>query len=162
MTYPEIIISRFPHLRPISNHVGNQSRTKVSSQIDRISGLPAKAGTDAENDKEECKRKQGTSPEIVIVLEGEDHEHKDGAGDELGEELACPRHEGGRVCAEDACRGSVREARHRSDVGAAFVDVDGRSVVPVDDGSRAHGAEDLGGRVNGPLAPGKLAQNAAG
>lgn len=104
--------------------------TEVSSKVDSIARLPSKTSTDAENDEEQHQRCQVPSSEITVVLQCVDAEHQDCGGDELGEELAGARHEGGRVGAEDAGGGVVGEAGDGADVGPAFVDVNCGFVVP--------------------------------
>lgn len=144
----------------VSNHIGHQSRTKVTSQVDGIARLPAKARADAKDEEEQAQRHQVPSANVVRIGQGEDAEHEDAAGDELGEEHAGPGHEGRRVRAEDA--GGGGRPRHGPDPGAPFEGVKGRLVVAIDDGCAGHGPEELGQGVHGQLAPGVAAVQAVG
>jgi len=99
---PEVVPTCGPYLMTISNHVRYESWTKVTGKVDRISCLPAKAGTNAEYDEEEAEWSKRTSTDVSLVLECVDHEHEKSAGDELGEKHSGLGHEFSRVSAEDA------------------------------------------------------------
>lgn len=116
---------------PISNHIRDQSWTKVTSQIDRISSFPTETRTDSKDDEKESEWCKIASAKVAIVLEGVDQEHQEGAGDEFGEELARLCHERRRICAEDAGSGCV--ASDCANIGTALKDVNGGLVVCVDD-----------------------------
>lgn len=150
-TYPEIVTTCGPHFMAISNHERHQSGTKVTSKVDGITSLPTEAGTNTKDEEEEAERHQVSSSNVVRVGQGEDAEHEDAAGNEFGEEHACPGHESGRVCAKDAS-GSGR-ASHGSDTGAPFKGIESRLVVGIHDGSASHGSEELGKGIDGELSP---------
>ena len=77
----------------IADHVGDQARTKVTSKVDGIAGFPvmcqfrraygicgcsnspAKASTNAKDDKEETKWCKGSSSNVSVVFQGVDEEH---------------------------------------------------------------------------------------
>jgi len=85
----------------VSEHVAHQTWTKVTGEVDGVSGLPSEARTDAENEEEH--RASGTKVSggvVALVTNGEDDKHEDPAGDELGEELARLGQERGRIRAE--------------------------------------------------------------
>ncbi|CAF3502970.1 unnamed protein product [Fusarium graminearum] len=97
-----------PHFTSISEHVRNQTRTKITSQVDGISSFPTKAGTDTEDQEEQTQWHQWTSADVGAVRHGKDDELQNRAGDEFGEEhaSACHKlsrigteHSGGRVLA---------------------------------------------------------------
>lgn len=111
--------------------------------------------------EEQGQRGERAGADVVVVLEREDDEHQDGRGDELGEKHAGARHEGGRVRAEDAGAGRVGVAGHGAHA-VTLVVVDGRVVVAVHDGRRAHGAQHLRGGVDGEFPPRELAEDAVG
>lgn len=159
---PEVVVPRRPHLMPIPQPIRHDPRPQVPCHIDRRSRLPAETGTNAVDDEKQRQRCQRPRAEIPVVLDRVDEEQKDGAGDEFGEELARLGHEGGGVGAEDAGGGGVAVAGHGADAGAALVDVDGGSVVGVDDERGAASAEELGEHVGREFAPGEAAEDAVG
>lgn len=159
---PEVVVSSLEDLSAVAQEIRHQSWTKVTGQVDGISGFPAEAGTDTENDEEETQRCQWARTDVALILQGVDHEHEQRAGDEFGEELTRLGHEGLWVCAEDSGRGGVAVSWDGADVGSTFVDVDGGFVVCVDDGRGAHGAKDLGEGVDGEFSPGEFAEDAVG
>lgn len=159
---PEVVIRRRPDLMPVAEEVGHESGAEVPCHIDGKPGLPSKAGSDTKEDEEEPEGCEGARAEVPIVLEDVDEEHEDGAGDEFGEELTRPRHEGGRVRAEDACRRSIREPRNGADAVTAFVNINGGLVVTIDDAGGAHGPKDLGEHVHREFSPGEAPEDAVG
>ncbi len=92
-TYPEVVATEGPDLMAIADHVGDQARTKVTSKVDSIAGFPvmcqfkcaygicgcsnspAKASTNAKDDKKETKWCKGSSSNVSVVFQGVDEEH---------------------------------------------------------------------------------------
>jgi hypothetical protein len=152
-TDPEVVPASIPHVRAISEHVRHQSRTKVSSEINRIASFPAtvqrgtalaphiqktlrsrhdlQASTNSKDDKEQSQRNKISGSKIPVVFERVDQEHQDRAGDEFGEELASLGHEGCWVGAKNACCRRFGITRHRTDVGPSFEDINGGLVVGI-------------------------------
>lgn len=159
-TYPEVVATSRPDLMAVSQHVRDQSRAKIPSQVDGIASLPAEASANPEDHEEQTEWCEVAGTEISVVLEGVDQEHQKPTGDELGEELSRLGHERCGVGAEDACCRGV--ASDRADARATLEDVDGGLVVAVDNGSCGHGTEDLGEHVDGELAPWELSVDAVG
>lgn len=122
---PEVVTSRSPDFVAIANHVRDESWTKVTSEVDGISGFPAEASTDSKDDEEEAEWSEWASANVSVVLKRVDQEHKEGAGDELGEELARLGHEFGGVGAENAGCSGLAVAWDCSNAGATLEDVDG-------------------------------------
>lgn len=122
----------------ISNHERHQSGAKVTSKVDGITSLPAEASANAKDEEEEAKRHQVSSSNVVGIGQGEDAEHEDAAGDELGEKHARPSHECSGIRAKDA-RGSGR-AGHGSDASTSLKGIESRLVVGVHDGGAHHGS----------------------
>ena len=56
-TYPEVVAASRPHLRTIPNSIRHQPWAEVTSDIDRITSLPAEARAQAEDEEEKAKRK---------------------------------------------------------------------------------------------------------
>jgi hypothetical protein len=54
LAYPEIVATSRPNFMAISDHVGDQARTKVTREVDRVSCFPAKTSTDAKDDEEQA------------------------------------------------------------------------------------------------------------
>ena len=157
---PEVVTTERPDLRTVANHVGNETRAKVTGEVDSVTSLPAEASTDTEDEEEETEGHHLAGTNVVVVGHGVDAHHEDSRGDDLGEEHASTSHELGRVRAEDASGGSL--AANSSDTSAALKHVDGRLVVSVDNGSTGHGAEDLSNGVDGELAPRVATEDAVG
>ena len=143
----------------IAEHVGNEARAKVSSKIDSIACLPAKARTDAKDDEEESKWCEWASAQVPIILEDVDEEHEESGSNELGEELSSLGHELCWVGAKDTS-GSSRSSDGTH--AAALELVDGTLVVSVDDCSSTHGTEDLCQHVAREFPPGKLSEHTVG
>ena len=140
---------------PVSNDVAEESRTKVSSQINGVTSFPSEARSKAKDEEEQGER-EPISPAfrdtvICVILQSQDHKHKDSAGDELGEEHARFRHEGGGVRAEDA-RGGIRGRWHCADT-VTFVGIDGVDVVAVNDACGHETTEDLRNEIHGEAPP---------
>lgn len=150
-TYPEIVTACGPHFVAISNHERHQSGTEITSKVDGITSFPAEASANAEDEEEEAKRHQVSSSNVVRVGQGENAEHEDAAGNELGEKHARPSHERGRIRAKDASGGG--RASHSSDTGASLKHIESRLVVGIDDGSTRHGSQELGKGIDGELSP---------
>jgi hypothetical protein len=132
---PEVVVPSGPHLVAIPNKVGEQSRAKISSKINRIARLPPKSRADAEDQKEKHERSKIACAKIAVVFQDEDHEHEHRTCDELGEELASLRHEWLRIRAEDASSRVL--SGNSANVGAALVYIDGGFVVAVNDSCAA-------------------------
>jgi hypothetical protein len=144
----------------IPNKVGEQSWTEISSKINRIARLPSKCGANAKYQKEKHEGSEIAGAEIAVIFQGEDHEHEYRTCNELREELAGLRHEWLGVCAEDAsCRVLSGDS---SNVGAAFVNINGGFVVAVDDSGATEAACHLSASICRPLTPGELAEYAVG
>lgn len=161
---PKVVAPRRPHLMSIPQTVTHQPRPKVPRQVDRIARLPPETRPQPKNEEEQREREQLARTglphraRVRVVLERKDDKHEDAAGNELAEELARFREEGLRVGAEDA-RGGALGGGHGAHPGA--VDgVDGRDVVGVDHAAGAERAQHLGEEVDGPAAPGELAEEA--
>lgn len=159
-TYPKVITSGTPHLISITDEIGEQSRSEISGQINRVAGFPAERGADAEDQEEQPQRDHVAGAEIRVVLKRENDKHKNRARDDFAEELARLGQEGLRVGAEDAGRRGVAVPGHGAQVAAAFVRVDGGFVVAVDDGGAAEAAGDLRAGVDGEFPPGEFAEEA--
>jgi len=144
----------------VTDHVGDETWTEITSQVDGIAGLPSEASTDTEDDEEEAERTKVTSTDVTAVCKSVDKEHKESAGNELGEKLASLGHEWLRVCAENA--GCCGVACDSTDARATFENVDGRLVVCVDNGRCSHGSEDLGEHVDREFSPWVLSEDAVG
>lgn len=86
-THPKVVSTGGPDLGTVANHVGNETRAKVTSQVDGIARLPAEAGTDAEDEEEQTERRKGSSAGDGVD-EGEDDKLEDGGGHKFGEEHA--------------------------------------------------------------------------
>lgn len=114
--------ARAKHVTAVSKRVRHQSGPEVTSEIDRIAGLPSEASTDAEDYEEKSKRREISGTDIMIVLRGDVsrgfgdslcathlycvyQEHEQRARNELTEEHSSLGHERGRVCAEDSSCG---------------------------------------------------------
>lgn len=149
--YPEIVTACGPHFMAISNHERHQSGAKVTSKVDGITSLPAEASANAKDEEEEAKRHQVSGSNVVGIGQGEDDEHEDAAGDELGEEHARPSHERSWIRAKDA-RGGGR-AGHGSDASAALKGIESRLVVGVHNSSAHHGSQELSKGIDGELSP---------
>lgn len=156
-TYPEVIVASRPDLVSVTDHVRDQTRTKVTSQVHGVTRLPTEAGTKGEDQETDH---QGHQVAGAVVGQAEEAEHEDGRGDVLGEEHAGGAQERSRVGTEDA--GSRVVARDGADVATALENVDGRPVVGVNNSSGGHGAQQLGDEVDGELAPWELAVHATG
>lgn len=158
--YPEVVASSGEDFGAIANKVGDESRAKITSQVDGVTGFPAQASTNAKDEEEQGKGEHLASANVVVIDQGENDKLENRGGQEFGEEHASAGHEGSRICAEDTSRGVG--AGDGSETGAAFKVVDGRLVVSVDDGGSGHGTEELGNGVDGELAPGVAAVDAVG
>lgn len=55
-TYPEVVAASGPHLMTIPDRIRHQSWAKVTSDIDRITSLPAEARSQPEDEEEQAKR----------------------------------------------------------------------------------------------------------
>lgn len=137
----------------ITDKVGEQSRTKVSSEIDRITRFPTQGCTDSKNQEKQREGDQIARSQIGVVLDGENDKDQDGARDDLGKELSGFGEEGLGVGTKDPGGRRVTVTRDRTDGGTTFVGVDGRLVVPVDDGRTAETSRHLGAGVYGELPP---------
>ena len=88
----------------ISENIGHQSRTKVTSQIDRVSSFPTKACANAEEEEEKTQREPipptSACTIVAVILESEDAQHQYRACDELREELTSLGQKRLWVCAE--------------------------------------------------------------
>jgi len=155
---PEVVITSGPHLMAIANKVGEQSWTKISGKINRIARLPSESRADAKYQEEKHEGGEITCAEIAVIFQSEDHEHEHRTCNELREELASLRHEWLGVCAEDASSRVL--PGNSSNVGAAFVNINSRFVVAVDDSSTTEAACNLSAGVCGPLTPGELSEYA--
>lgn len=144
----------------ISDHVRNQSRTKITSEVDSIARLPTKASTDTKDEEEKSKRHHVSSIDIVGVSQSKDTEHENAAGDEFREEHACPSHKRGRICAKDP--GRCGRASHRPDTSAALKGIKSRLIVAIHDSGTNHGSEKLSKGVDRQLAPGVAAVQTVG
>lgn len=144
----------------VTNHVTNQTRTKVSSEVDRVSSFPAEASADAKDDEEEAERRKVACTDISIILQGVDQEHQKGASDKLGEELTGFCHELCWIGAENTSCSS--RAADSANIGTTLKNVDRRLVVGVNNRRRSHGTENLGDHIGGELSPGELAEDAVG
>ena len=157
-THPEIITPRTPHLAPIPQRITHQPRPKVPRQIQRIPRLEPETRSQPKNQKEQHQREQLPGPKVRIVLQREDHEHEQRAGDEFGEKHARARQEGLGVRAEDAGGGGLGGGHGAHAV--AFAIVDGGDVVGVDDAGGAEAAEELGEEEDGEASPGEASEEA--
>lgn len=160
LTYPEVITSSRPHPVTVSNHVRNKTGPKVTSQVDGVAGLPAEARANAEDQEEQTQWKERSGANVAVVDQGENHKLQDGAGDELGKEHSCARHEGGGIRAEDTRAGGVQS--HGPDAAASLEHVNGGLVVCIDNRSSRHGTEELANEVDGELPPRETAVEAVG
>lgn len=163
IAYPKVVVPSRPHVL-VSNSVGKQPRTKVTREVDRETSLPAEAATNAEHEEEECEREPVAAAlgdtVVGVVLESEDDEHQNCAGDEFGEELVSATDEGLGVGCEDTSRGGGRGGRGADS--DTFVVVDGGDVIGVDDGSGSETAHDLSEEVHGESSPWELAEQTVG
>lgn len=158
--HPEVVVAGSPDLGAISNHGSDKSGAKISGQVDSIAGFPSKTSANGEDEEKENERSQGTSREVLVVVDGENSKLQNCRGNHLREELAGGAHEFGRVGTEDACGGLG--AANGSAALAALVDVDGRSVVSVNERSTHHTSQKLGNEVDGELTPGEASVNTRG
>ena len=148
---PKIVVSSGPHLVAISDKVSEQPRTEVSSKIDSIARLPAERRTNPKDQKEKHQRGEVASPQITVVLQGEDHEHKNRAGDEFREEHTSLRHEWLRIGAEDAGSGVL--PGNGANIGAALVFINSGFVVAVNDSGTTEAPCYLSASIAGQLTP---------
>jgi hypothetical protein len=151
---PEVIVSSRPHLVAIPNKVGEQSWTEISGKINRIASLPSESRADPKYQKEKHEGSKIARAEIAVIFQGEDHEHEHRTRNELREELASLRHKWLGVRAEDASSRVI--SGNSSNVGAAFVNINGGFVVAVDDSSTTEAACNLSASICRPLTPGEL------
>lgn len=134
----------------VTDNVRSQAGAEVTSQVNGIASLPTEAGTDTEDEEEECNGHVLAGVSTLGVDEGEDDKDEDAAGDKLGPEHGLAGHELGRVRAEDAGGGGVADDGAH---GAALEVVDGVVVVAIHDEGASHGAQQLAHEVDGELAP---------
>lgn len=117
------------------------------------------------HEEEQAEREPGAAGDeaalVRVVLEREDDEVEQGAGEELLEELAGfgSADVAGWICGEDS--GGGVGASDRADA-VAFDGVDAVDVVSVDDGGGDEGTENLEEGVDWEPAPGHPAEDAAG
>jgi len=157
---PEVVASSLEDVGAVSERVRGHTWTKVSCKVDGVAGLPAEAGSNAENDEEQTERGQRTGADVAVVFQSVDEEHQERAGDEFREEHARPRHELGWVGAEDTGRCGLAVAGNRSDVLSALVHVDGVQVVGVDHERSAESAQGLSHDIGRELSPWEFSEYA--
>ena len=164
---PEVVIPGRPNLRSVSDRIRHQTRAKVTSQIDRVAGLPAKTGADAKDQEEEGQGKEvagaglAHGARVGTVFQSEDDEHEHGGGDEFGKELVGFVQKGLRIRAEDSGSGMLGGWDGAS-AGSAFEGVDAGDVVGVDDPGGDEATEELRDQVDGEAFPGETAVEAVG
>ena len=115
------------------------------------------------HDEEQAKWEPSTASDeralVGVILECEDHEHEDRAGQELFEELSGLGSEVRWIGSEDAGRGGV--STDRSDT-VTFNHVDSVDVVGVYDTSSQECSKDLCDPVHWQTSPWELAEQTAG
>lgn len=132
-----------------------------STTVINIPSLPSKASPNSEDQKEQSQWKPrptcGKLTLITIILQRENHEHQERAGDELVEEHARFRHIALRVGAEDASSGSLGR---RNGSATAFEGVDAVNVIDVDHAGGKEATKELCEEVEWEAAPGQFAEDA--
>ena len=145
---------------PIPDEIREQPGSKVSSQINRIAGLPAERRTDSKDQEEQAQGNHISRTEIRIIFQRKDHEYKYSTGDDLREDLSRLRQEGLRIRIEHTRGCGVGISWDGEERGAPLICVNGGFVIAVDDGGAAEAARDLCAGVDGELVPRKLAVEA--
>jgi hypothetical protein len=115
----------------VSNKIGKQTRTKISSKIDGIAGLPAKCSTETKYQEKQPQGDQVASAQIGVVLEGEYDEDEHGACYEFRKEHSRRGEKRLRIGGKDSGGRCLGVSRHCSDASPSFVCVDRRLVVPI-------------------------------
>lgn len=67
----------FPDVVTISKEVAHEPRTEIPGKVDGIACFPSEACSNGEDDKEEAEGSEVASPDVSVVLEGIDEEHKE-------------------------------------------------------------------------------------
>lgn len=144
----------------VSDNVRNQTGTKVTSQVNRIAGLPTETSTNTEDQEEQRQTKEVTRVSVLGISKAEDDKDEQTTGDEFGPPHGFSRHELSWVRAEDS--GGGGGTGDRSQTRLALEGVDGVVVVSVHDEGSRHAAEELAHEVDGELAPWVTAVKAVG
>lgn len=135
----------------ITDNVRHKTRTKVTSQVNRITSLPTETGTNTEDEEEQAQREECTGISVFGVGKSKDDKDEDATGDELGPPHGLSSHELSGVCAEDA--GGGGGTGDGAQTRLALESIDGVVVVSVHDEGTGHAAEELAHEVGGELAP---------
>jgi len=63
---------RSPDWQGLTKEVGHETRTKITSKIDGVAGLPSKTRSNTEYHEEECERRERACADVAIIFEGID------------------------------------------------------------------------------------------
>jgi len=134
-----VLAAVVPNLSPVAGHPAHQTGAEVTSGIERISSLHSKACTFTQNSN---KQNEWNEPiggwAVAFIGDGENHNEKDGSGQDFRKEALQIGHVVGRESSEER-----RSARNSSDTLAAFKEIDGPVVVGINETGTGEGAQDL-------------------
>jgi len=150
-----VLIPERPHLASVEDR-GHEPRSKVPCGVHGEGGLHAERRRDAEEDEEDDDGEEsGGRRAVPLIGDGEEDEQEDGCCQELAEERVDIAHVLEGICAEETS--SARDSKL-----AAFEQMNGTTVISVDDESTEERAGDLGKDVDWELPEGEATEDDLG